>query len=235
MPLCYTLLTRFLQRKMNTQDKNRRPIKARQTNWATKCSRYLQQKGATPNGISVFSVVFALFAGLSLFWALFYASGLLRSMLLIFGAMMIQGRLICNLLDGMVAVEGGMKSPVGAVYNELPDRIADTLIILGVGYGLSSDFSMAITLSWVGAFFAVMTAYVRVLGGACGLDQQFTGPMAKQHRMALLTSVAVITAFIPSLWGIWLFFISLWIIILGSTLTTIFRTRRILRDLAQGV
>ncbi|WP_235365251.1 hypothetical protein [Proteus terrae] len=80
-----------------------------------------------------------------------------------------------------------------------------------------------------------MTAYVRVLGGACGLDQQFTGPMAKQHRMALLTSVAVIAAFIPSLCGIWLFFISLWIIILGSTLTTIFRTRRILRDLAQGV
>lgn len=58
--------------------------------------------------------------------------------------------------------------------------------------------------------------------------------MAKQHRMALLTSVAVIAALIPNLWGIWLFFIALWIIILGSTLTTIFRTRRILRDLAQG-
>lgn len=235
MPLCYPLLTSLLQRKMNSQDKNRRPIKARQTNWATKCSRYLQQKGATPNAISVFSVVFALLAGLSLFCALFYTSGLLRSILLILGAIMIQGRLICNLLDGMVAVEGGMESPVGAVYNELPDRIADTLIILGVGYGLSSDFSIAITLSWVGAFFAVMTAYVRVLGGACGLDQQFTGPMAKQHRMALLTSVAVIATFLPSLWGIWLFFISLWIIILGSILTTIFRTRRILRDLAQGV
>ncbi|WP_286138768.1 MULTISPECIES: CDP-alcohol phosphatidyltransferase family protein [unclassified Shigella] len=131
---------------MNAQDKNRRPIKARQTSWATKCSRYLQRKGATPNGISVFSVIFALLAGLSLFCALYYASGLLRSMSLIFGAIMIQGRLICNLLDGMVAVEGGMKSPVGAVYNELPDRIADTFIILGVGYGLSSDFSMAITL-----------------------------------------------------------------------------------------
>lgn len=137
---------------MNNQDKNRRPIKARQTNWATKCSRYLQQKGATPNGISVFSIIFALLASLLLFFALSYSHGLLRSFLLIFGALMIQGRLICNLLDGMVAVEGGMKSPVGAVYNELPDRIADTLIILGVGYGLSADFSMAITLGWVGAF-----------------------------------------------------------------------------------
>ncbi|WP_193016412.1 CDP-alcohol phosphatidyltransferase family protein [Proteus sp. FME41] len=220
---------------MTEQDKNRRPIKARQTHWATQCSRWLQQKGATPNGISVFSMIFALLAGLTLFFALSYSDGLLRSFLLILSAFMIQSRLICNLLDGMVAVEGGMKSPVGAVYNELPDRIADTLIILGVGYGLSSYFPMAITLGWIGAFFAVMTAYVRVLGGSCGLEQRFTGPMAKQHRMALLTSIAVIAAFIPNLWGVWLFFISLWIIILGSTLTTIFRTRRILRDLAQGV
>lgn len=49
----------------------------------------------------------------------------------------------------MVAVEGGLKSPAGAVYNELPDRIADTLIIIGVGYGLSITFPIAITLGWV--------------------------------------------------------------------------------------
>lgn len=220
---------------MNNQDKNRRPIKARQTHWATKCSRWLQQKGATPNGISLFSILFALLAGLSLFFALAHTTGILRAVLFIMGALMIQARLICNLLDGMVAVEGGMKSPVGAVYNELPDRVADTLIILGIGYGLASQFSIAITLGWIGAFFAVMTAYVRVLGGSCGLEQRFTGPMAKQHRMALITIIAIIAAFIPSLWGMWLFFITLWVIILGSTLTTIFRTRQILRDLAQGV
>lgn len=220
---------------MDNKDKNRRPIKARQTNWATACSRWLQKKGATPNGISLCSILFAALAGLTLFFALTHSLPLIRAILLIISALMIQGRLICNLLDGMVAVEGGMKSPVGAVYNELPDRIADTLIIIGVGYGLSSYFPVAITLGWVGAFFAVMTAYVRVLGGSCGLEQRFTGPMAKQHRMALLTIVTLIAAFIPINWGIWLFFISLWIIILGSALTTIFRTRRILRDLAQGV
>lgn len=220
---------------MNNQDKNRRPIKARKAHWATKCSQWLQRNGATPNGISICSMLFALLAGLSFYFALSHQSGLLRSILLILSALMIQGRLICNLLDGMVAVEGGMKSPAGAVYNELPDRVADTFIILGVGYGLATDFSMAITLGWVGAFFAVMTAYVRVLGGSCGLEQRFTGPMAKQHRMALLTFTAIIVAFLPNLWGMWLFYIVLWVIILGSALTTIFRTRQILRDLAQGV
>ncbi|MEQ4925060.1 CDP-alcohol phosphatidyltransferase family protein [Proteus hauseri] len=220
---------------MNNQDKNRRPIKARETHWATTCSRWLQKRGATPNGISMFSILFAAFAGIALFFAFSDTHYLIRSSLFIVGALMIQCRLICNLLDGMVAVEGGMKSPVGAVYNELPDRIADTLIIIGVGYGLSSHFPIAITLGWVGAFFAVMTAYVRVLGGSCGLEQRFTGPMAKQHRMALLTFIAIIAAFTPVLWGAWLFLIALWIIIAGAALTTIFRTRQILRDLSQGV
>ncbi|HCH50396.1 MAG TPA: CDP-alcohol phosphatidyltransferase family protein [Proteus sp.] len=219
---------------MNNQDKNRRPIKARQTYWATTCSRWLQKKGATPNGISLFSILFAALAGIALFFAFSDTHYVIRASLFIIGALMIQGRLICNLLDGMVAVEGGMKSPVGAVYNELPDRIADTLIIIGVGYGLSSHFPIAITLGWIAAFFSVMTAYVRVLGGSCGLEQRFTGPMAKQHRMALLTFIAIIAAFMPIIWGAWLFLIALSIIILGAALTTIFRTRRILRDLSQG-
>ncbi|ECF0472671.1 CDP-alcohol phosphatidyltransferase family protein, partial [Salmonella enterica subsp. enterica] len=173
-------------------------------------------------------------SGLFLYFALAHSQGLLQSILLILGALAIQGRLICNLLDGMVAVEGGLKSPAGAVYNELPDRIADTLIIIGVGYGLSITFPIAITLGWVAAFFAVMTAYIRVLGGSCGLEQRFTGPMAKQHRMALLTGIAIISAFIPAEWGAWLCLVSLWIIIFGSVLTTILRTRQILRDLTQG-
>ncbi len=82
------------------------------------------------------------------------------------------------------------------------------MIIIGVGYGLSITFPIAITLGWVAAFFAVMTAYIRVLGGSCGLEQRFTGPMAKQHRMALLTGIAIISAFIPAEWGAWLCLVS---------------------------
>lgn len=224
---------------MNNQDKNRRPIKSRNASWATHCSRWLQKKGATPNGISLFSILLAAIAGLLIFFALFfaftYSHRLPYALLLILSVVMIQGRLICNLLDGMVAVEGGMKSPAGAIYNELPDRISDTFIIIGMGYGLSAYFPIAETLGWIASFFAMLTAYVRVLGGSCGLEQQFTGPMAKQHRMALITLVAIITAFIPITWGAWLFLASLWIIILGSILTTIFRTRRIIRDISQGI
>jgi phosphatidylglycerophosphate synthase len=39
----------------------------------------------------------------------------------------IQLRLLCNLLDCMVAIEGGKSAPTGALFNEMPDRFADPL------------------------------------------------------------------------------------------------------------
>ena len=219
---------------ISSTEKNRRPIKARQTRFASASARWLQQRGATPNGISVASIFFAALAGMSLYAAFITSSTILPLILFIFAALMIQGRLLCNLLDGMVAVEGGLKSPAGAVYNELPDRIADTLILIGAGYGAAHFTPQADTLGWVAAFFAVMTAYVRVLGGSCGLEQRFSGPMAKQHRMALLTLGCIISAFLPQSTAAWLFFVLLWVIILGSLITTFFRTHKILQELAQG-
>ena len=40
---------------------------------------------------------------------------------------------------------------------------------------------------WFGALASAVTAYIRVLGGTFGLVQSFRGPMAKQHRMAVMT------------------------------------------------
>jgi hypothetical protein len=51
-----------------------------------------------------------------------------------------------------------------------------------------------VTLGWAAALLAVLTAYVRVLGGSLGLMQHFTGPMAKQHRMFTLTLAALLAA-----------------------------------------
>ncbi|OBU04774.1 CDP-alcohol phosphatidyltransferase family protein [Morganella psychrotolerans] len=216
---------------MDPEIKDRRPIKARQTRWATAGARWLQQRGATPNGISVASVVFALFSALAFFGALNSEITALRILLFVLAALLVQGRLICNLLDGMVAVEGGLRSPVGAVFNDLPDRISDSLILIGVGYGLSGFISWTPELGWAAALMSVMTAYVRVLGGACEQPQKFLGPMAKQHRMALLTVSAVVACFLPPDWSQSLFFIVLWVITLGALWTTLRRTSVLMADL----
>ena len=98
----------------------------------------------------------------------------------------IQGRLLCNLLDGMVAIEGGRKTRAGDIFNDLPDRISDPLIIVPAGYAITS-LPFGPDLGWLAAVVALLTAYVRVLGHSAGTPDFFVGPMAKQHRMAVLT------------------------------------------------
>lgn len=135
-------------------------------------------------------------------------------------ALCIQGRLICNLLDGMVAIEGGKKSVLGALYNEFPDRIADSIFIIALGYATPFPF-----LGWLGALAAALTAYVRVFGGSLGLPQDFRGPMAKQHRMAVMTLACVLGAVENHLYATgWALLAALVMIALGSLLTCITRT-----------
>ncbi|MCA9056019.1 MAG: hypothetical protein KDA75_19435, partial [Planctomycetaceae bacterium] len=105
----------------------RRPIAARNTAWAHAAARRLAAWGVRPNTISVLSVVFAAAAG-ACFAALRSVDAPTgRIALLLGGVAGIQLRLLCNLFDGMVAVEEGWKTPSGAIFNELPDRFADAV------------------------------------------------------------------------------------------------------------
>ena len=85
-------------------------------------------------------------------------------------------------------MEGGRKTPTGALYNEAPDRVADSVLLVSLGYAVGVPW-----LGWLAALAAACTAYVRVLGGSLGLVQSFRGPMAKQHRMALMTGACLLS------------------------------------------
>src|SRR5262249_51457510 len=132
---------------------------------------------------------------------------------------------------GMVAVEGGRKTKSGEIFNDLPDRISDAVIFVLAGYGVPA-LPYGPALGWCAALLAVFTAYVRMLGGAAGLKQSFTGPMAKQQRMAVMT-VACLgsifeTRFFPAGALLW---VALLVISLGCLLTIVFRTARIVREM----
>ena len=89
------------------------------------------------------------------------------------------------MMDGLLAVEGGLKSATGELYNEIPDRIADALVLVPLGYAGGTGPSIA--LGWAAACGAVFTAYVRALGATLTNRHDFRGPMAKPHRMAAAT------------------------------------------------
>ena len=87
-------------------------------------------------------------------------------------------------------------------------------------------------LGWCAALFAAITAYVRVLGGALGTPQYFTGPMAKQHRMFVVTVGALLSALQSiSLRPGLAMAPALVIIVVGSAMTTVRRIELIARDL----
>jgi phosphatidylglycerophosphate synthase len=154
----------------------RRPLTSRSTGWAKFLAAAAVRAGFSADGISILSLLFAAIGAATLVLAP-------RPWNLLTGAACVQLRLLCNMLDGMVAIEGGKKSKVGALYNEVPDRIADSLFLVALGYVIGISW-----LGWLAALAAAVTAYIRVLGGTFGLEQDFRGPQAKPHRMAVMTA-----------------------------------------------
>jgi phosphatidylglycerophosphate synthase len=100
------------------------------------------------------------------------------------------------------------------LFNEVPDRVSDTAVFLGLGVAAGSP-----ALGLAAALAAMATAYVRAVGKAAGAPSDFRGPMAKQHRMALVTALGAACALLPLAWTAMLPALALWVITVGSLLT----------------
>src|SRR5438552_5476760 len=141
--------------------------------WATNlCVRL----GISPDAISYLSILAALAAALC-----FWKSGR-NAWLLIIAPLFSYLRLWLNMLDGMVAVAAGKASRRGEILNDLPDRVSDVIIFVGVAH---SGLMNPIFGYWA-AIAAVLAAYVGLFGQALGVQRQFGGIMSKPWRMVAL-------------------------------------------------
>lgn len=205
----------------------RRPLKVRGSSIIKKFSQWLSHKNITPNHISIVSVIFAMLAAACLI-SLPDGShtGLSTWVLPVLAALFIQCRLLCNLFDGMVAVEGGKGTASGELFNDIPDRIADPIILIAAGFSIS-HFAWGETLGWCAGLLAVMTAYVRTLATSIGAPVNFQGPMAKQHRMAVMTIACLAAAVEQLFWPLGTsFVIAHSLIVIGCIITVILRSRK---------
>lgn len=207
---------------------SRRPLSSRDSRWARALASRLAASDVTPNEISIASMAFAGLGFLT-FWAASVSGPLTGGVCLILAALMVQLRLLCNLLDGMVAIEGGKSSKTGPFWNEAPDRVADLLFFWGAGLAAGHP---ALGLG-CGAL-AIGTAYLRELGRAEGLAADFSGPMAKQHRMAALTLASLLAALLSFALqsAAVVLTAALWIILAGTAATLARRAGRLLGQLA---
>ena len=205
------------------EDISRRPIKSRSSRWAATLATSLAKVGVSPNFVSSMSVVFALVGG-TLFFFVSELTQCAQIACFIGVAVCVQMRLICNLIDGMIAVEHGKQSKLGAVFNEFPDRLADAIFLVLAGYA-SQYGQIGNELGWLSALLAVLTAYIRAFAVSLGLPNDFCGPMAKPHRMFVLTIASLLAAVEAALdMTPNALFFGLCIIALGTVITCIRRT-----------
>jgi phosphatidylglycerophosphate synthase len=175
---------------------DRRPIASRERRFWQKMANGLAARRVSPNSISIAGMVAGIAAGFLLAATGFAENLWLQRGFWLAAASCIQLRLIANMLDGMVAIASHRASQLGELYNELPDRVSDAAIIIGAGYAVGG----LPTLGYLAGCVAILTAYIRAVGKSAGASNLFVGPMAKPHRMFVLTLTAVLMAALPQGW-----------------------------------
>lgn len=180
---------------MNERAIDRRPLATRKLGISRWFANAVARTGVTPNQISAIGMIFGTGSGVALAATALVADPWWR-VLFIAGAVLTQLRLLCNMLDGMVALAQGTDSPVGELYNEIPDRVSDSATLIGLGFAVGGHTE----LGFAAAILAMFTAYIRAMGKAAGGAQQFCGPMSKPQRMFTVTLVALYCAVAPLAW-----------------------------------
>lgn len=205
-----------------SEAENRRPLTSRNSAWAARLASWAVTREITPNQISQASMGFAA-AGFALYAMSTQVSGIAQFLALLLAAATIQARLVCNLIDGMVAIEGGKGAKDGPFWNEAPDRVSDVLFFVGAGLAANHP-----SLGLFAAALAIATAYIRELGRAEGFPPDFSGPFAKPQRMAVLTAGTVLAALYATHWTL---SVTLWIIVAGTGITILMRSMRLITAL----
>src|SRR5437870_8194555 len=220
-------LKQRIMREPATQAMDRRPIATRNRKWAQATTTWLAARNVSPNTISIAGMCACIVAGI----ALGVTSIADYRILWLIAALGAQLRLTAYMLDGMVALASGRASKVGELYNEVPDRISDAAVFIGAGFAWGGN----IALCYIATILAIFTAYVRAAGKIAGAPNEFCGPMAKQHRMLVVTLICLYSAVTPRSWQvitlgdsqIGLVTLGLVVIVIGCVITVIRRLSRI--------
>ena len=81
-----------------------------------------------------------------------------------------------------------------------------------------------------------MTAYVRAMSTTLDQADDFAGPMAKQHRMAVITCAALVGAAEAAYSGTQIaLFVGLAVVIAGTVVTSLRRSRTLLDNLNRKI
>jgi CDP-diacylglycerol--glycerol-3-phosphate 3-phosphatidyltransferase len=108
-------------------------------------------------------------------------------------------RMALNALDGMMARELHMATPLGAVLNELGDVLADLALYLPFAFVYTPARWYVVAF----ALGALLTEFCGVLGQALTGHRRYEGPMGKSDRAFVVSALAVLTFLVPAAVRLW--------------------------------
>lgn len=131
-------------------------------------------------------------------------------------------RMALNAIDGMLAREHNMMTPLGAVLNELGDVFSDAALYLPFALipGVASHWVVLAVL------LAVVSEMAGVVATQIGAERRYDGPMGKSDRAFVFGAAALVFGFGVSPAG-WFDYLAIAIVILLA-LTILNRARRAL-------
>src|SRR5699024_3955825 len=96
-----------------------------------------------------------------------------------------------NAIDGMLAKEHQMKTPLGNILNELGDVFSDAFLFLP--FALIPQYSAVIVIFVV--LLAIISEMTGVLGIVIGASRRYDGPMGKSDRAFVFGFLALCGVF----------------------------------------
>jgi CDP-diacylglycerol---glycerol-3-phosphate 3-phosphatidyltransferase len=189
-------------------------IKPKFQNLLRPLTKNLAASGITANQVTLSALVLSLLTGIALIFSGNQTGIFLLVPLVLFV------RMALNAIDGMLAREHDMKSPLGAILNELCDVISDVALYLP--FALLPEISLwIIVLLVIAAIISEMTGVIAIQIGA---SRRYDGPMGKSDRAFVFGAIALALGLgMPS--GSWLN--ELFGFVLLLTLATIYNRARL--------
>jgi archaetidylinositol phosphate synthase len=150
----------------------------------------LETTGVTPDAVS--GVAFLLAAGAGV------AFGLAgdQPRLYLVGAALTFANGWLDLVDGALARRLETASPGGDLLDHVLDRYADVVIIAGLTAGISQGGQGEYALGFAAVTGVLLTSYLGTQVEAVGLDREYGGVMGRADRLAIVTAVGVVAAFV---------------------------------------
>lgn len=181
-------------------------LKPRFQNCLRPLCRQLAHWGITANQVTITAVILSLAMGLLFAWQWYRPAVLLLLPLVLFL------RMGLNAIDGLLAREHNMQTPLGALLNELGDVIADS--------GLYLPFALLPTVNPLLVVFIVLLSLLSEMTGVVaiqiGAQRRYDGPMGKSDRAFIFGAIALLLGLgvIPGVWLNIIFILMLILLIL---------------------